>query len=108
MASQQEQEIQHVPQQQQQQQQLLLHLNSNIYNNGLKFERDRAFRNRLITKAILIMALLLIIVAVLCATAVKSSTNTITHNQTKVVSYIKKGMNLVLLSSLVGHICPIA
>ncbi|KAK6640361.1 hypothetical protein RUM44_012054 [Polyplax serrata] len=92
MASQQEQEIQHVPQQQQQQQQLLLHLNSNIYNNGLKFERDRAFRNRLITKAILIMALLLIIVAVLCATAVKSSTNTITHNQTKVVSYIKKAI----------------
>lgn len=78
---------------QQPQSYMVSHLSNDIYNNGLKFERDRGFRNKLIIKTILIMALLLIVVAVLCATMAKSSSTTTVFNQTtNIIKLLKTGM----------------
>ena len=66
---------------------LLTHLNNDIYKNGLRFDRDRTFRNKLIVKAIILMAVLLVIATVLCVTMAKSSSadTTVYKNET----YIK-------------------
>lgn len=65
---------------------ILTQYSNEIYKNGLKFERDRTFRNRLIVKAIILMAVLLIIATILCVTLSKSSfTNTVYKNETKII-----------------------
>lgn len=67
------------------------HLNSDIYKNGLKFERDRTFRNKLIVKAIMLMAVLLIVATVLCVTMSKSAKNTSVYNETKLIKIQRTG-----------------
>lgn len=76
------------------------HFRHQIYGNGLKFERDRTFRNKLIMKAILIMASLLIAVAFLCVITVKSSNSTTIYNKTKIIQIYKKGINIFLKISI--------
>lgn len=71
---------------------LVAHLNNDIYKNGLKFERDRTFRNKLIVKAIILMAVLLIMATVLCVTIAKPfSSTTIYKNETKYINLNTKG-----------------